>query len=42
MKIEWKLFGGIRPRLRPHLLGQEEAQRALNCRLWSGAAEPFL
>lgn len=41
MKIDWRLFGGIRPRLRPHLLGQEEAQRAVNCKLWSGAAEPF-
>lgn len=41
MKVEWKLFGGIRPRLRPHLLAQEEAQIARNAKLWSGAAEPF-
>jgi hypothetical protein len=41
MKQIWNLFDGIRPRLRPQLLAEAEAQRALNTKLWSGAAEPF-
>lgn len=41
MKVTWEIFEGIRPRLRPHLLKQEAAQIASNCKLWSGAVEPF-
>lgn len=41
MKVTWEIFEGIRPRLRPHLLSPQAAQIASNCKLWSGAVEPF-
>jgi hypothetical protein len=41
MKLSIELFDGIQPRLRPHLLKDATAQRALNTKLWSGGAEPF-
>lgn len=41
MKLTFELFDGIQPRLRPHLLKPSAAQRAMNTKLWSGAAEPF-
>jgi len=41
VKLSIELFDGIQPRLRPHLLKESIAQRALNTKLWSGGAEPF-
>ena len=41
MKLSLDLFDGVVPRLRPHLLKQQSAQRALNTKLWTGGAEPF-
>lgn len=34
-------FRGARPKLEPHLLETGEAQKAVNCRLQTGALEPF-
>jgi hypothetical protein len=34
-------FSGIAPRFSPHALQPNQAQTALNCRLWAGALEPL-
>lgn len=39
--LDLSFFRGARPKVQPHLLEQGEAQKAVNCRLQTGALEPF-
>lgn len=41
MKIKIDAFSGIRPRVSPRLLGNEEATIAVNCRLYNGKLVAF-
>lgn len=40
-QIDLSFFRGARPKQESHLLNDGEAQRAVNCRLQSGALQPF-
>lgn len=41
MAIKFDNFGGMAPKIAPHLLPQQSAQSATNCRFRSGALEPL-
>jgi len=41
VRIPLKAFGGMQPRVEPHLLPDTAAQHALNARLWSGKIGAF-
>lgn len=41
MKIRVSSFGGLRPRVAPHMLSGSDAQEAVNCKLLSGALRPW-
>jgi len=41
MRISLNMFGGMAPKVAPHLLPEAAAQNATNCRFRSGALEPL-